>query len=201
MKEGTHFGNLGPALKRVLQRAGLGNVRVHDLRRTVGCWLAHAGHTLHLIGDVLNHRDLETTAGYAYFQTQQRRDALTGHGNRVLSFAAAQLRIQTAPQALSVDDVLRPDGSPARHRHYFKREALYELVWTAPVSEVANRLGVSNVGLAKLCQRAAIPMPRRGYWARVEAGQKIPRLALPPTPDDVPNPLRIRGTATSPRLQ
>jgi integrase len=58
--------------------------RRHDLRRTVGSWLAQDGQSLHLIDDVLNHPDPKTTAGYAYFQTQHRRDALTGHGNRVL---------------------------------------------------------------------------------------------------------------------
>lgn len=64
-KSGWHLGNLGRGLRRVLCKAALENVRVHDLRRTVGSWLAHAGHSLHLIGDVLNHRDLKTTAGYA----------------------------------------------------------------------------------------------------------------------------------------
>jgi hypothetical protein len=29
--------------------------------------------------------------------------------------------------------------------------------WTPPVSEIAARLGVSDVALAKLCRRAAIP--------------------------------------------
>lgn len=76
-KLGGHLTSLSDALKRVLRRAGLENIRIHDLRRTVGSWLAHHGCSLHLIGDVLNHRDPKTTAGYAYFQTQQRRDALS----------------------------------------------------------------------------------------------------------------------------
>jgi hypothetical protein len=36
--------------------------------------------------------------------------------------------------------------------------------WTPPVSEIVARLGVSDVALAKLCRRAAIPIPGRGYW-------------------------------------
>jgi integrase len=91
-KRGRPLTELGEPLRRVLARAGLQNIRVHDIRRTVGSWLAQSGVSLHLIGDVLNHRDLRTTLGYAYFQTQQRREALNGHGGKVLSLAAAPLR-------------------------------------------------------------------------------------------------------------
>ena len=197
-KSGQHLRSLGPTLRRALGRAGLANIRVHDLRRTVGSWLAQDGKSLHLIGDVLNHRDLRTTAGYAYFQTEQRRAALTDHGNKVLSFAGAQLRLTIEPKTASVESVLQPNRAPSRHRHYFKREVLHELVWTAPVSEVAKRLGVSDVGLAKLCRRAEIPIPERGYWARLESGQWIGRTPLPPTPEGLPTLLRIRRKKSAP---
>jgi len=201
-KPGEHMRGLGHALRRVLKRAGLENIRIHDLRRTVGSWLAQSGKSLHLIGDVLNHRDPKTTAGYAYFQTQQRRDALTGHGESVLSLGAPHLRTLAPPQAISPVTLLPAQGTAqasesaaaVRYRHYFRREALYELVWTAPVMEVARRLGVSDVALAKLCRRASIPIPHRGYWPRIEAGQQIARTPLLPAPDGLPELLRIRGT-------
>jgi integrase len=197
-KRGRPLTGLGEPLRRVLARAGLQNIRVHDIRRTVGSWLAQSGVSLHLIGDVLNHRDLRTTLGYAYFQTQQRREALNGHGGKVLSLAAAQLRVTAPPRALSAEVVLRPTGQRSRHRHYFRRESLHELVWTAPIVEVAKRLGVSDVGLAKLCRRAEIPTPGRGYWARVESGQRVGRAPLPPAPESLPELLRIRGTEPPP---
>lgn len=192
-RAGRPLTGLGRPLRRVLRRAGLQNLRVHDLRRTVGSWLAQAGVSLHLIGDVLNHRDLKTTLGYAYFQTQQRRDALTDHGNKVLSCAASQLRGSAEPRTLCVEAVLVQMYAGSRHRHYFKRETLHELVWTAPVSEIAWRLGVSDVGLAKLCRRAEIPTPGRGYWARMESGQHVDRPLLPAAPHGLPSLLRIRG--------
>jgi integrase len=37
---GQYLRSLGTALKRTLKRAGLVNLRIHDLRRTVGSWLA-----------------------------------------------------------------------------------------------------------------------------------------------------------------
>lgn len=199
---GDHFKDLGDVLARVLARAELKNITIHDLRRTVGSWLAQSGQTLHLIGDVLNHRDPKTTAGYAYFQTQQRRDALTGHANKLLSYAAPSVRAAAAPKAQSAERLLpvgtvcdrrSSDSHGVRHRHYFRREELYELVWTAPVIEVAKRIGVSDVALAKLCRRAAIPLPGRGYWARVESGQHIGADSLPPAPAGLPSLLRIRG--------
>lgn len=191
-KPGRPMSGLGKPLRRVLQRAGLQNARVHDLRRTVGSWLAQSGASLHLIGDVLNHRDLRTTLGYAYFQTQQRRDVLTDYGNKILSLVSASLRA-AEPKTLSAEDLLQPIDVPSHHRHYFKREELHELVWTAPVSELAGRLGVSDVALAKLCGRAAVPTPGRGYWARIESGQHVGRTPLPAAPLGLPSLLRIRG--------
>lgn len=199
LKSGSHLSGLGAALERIKKRAGLSNIRVHDLRRTVGSWLAQSGTSLHLIGDVLNHLDTSTTAGYAYFQTQHRREALSGHAEKVLALGAAHLRAAISP-VVSAETLLAAPGpiefapiQSGQSQHYFKRELLHELVWTAPVIEVARRLGVSDVGLAKLCRRAAIPIPTRGYWARVESGQQLPRPALPPAPIGLPELLRIRG--------
>jgi hypothetical protein len=60
------------------------------------------------------------------------------------------------------------------------RSKLYELVWTKPVTELARDFGISDVALAKRCRAINIPLPPRGYWARVAAGQKLKRPALPP---------------------
>lgn len=91
-KRGDHLKSLGNALARVVKRAGLENIRIHDLRRTVGSWLAQDGTSLYLIGNVLNHRDPKTTEGYAYFQTQQRRAALTGHADKVIALRDFPIR-------------------------------------------------------------------------------------------------------------
>lgn len=60
------------------------------------------------------------------------------------------------------------------------RETLYNEVWTEPVSVVAPRYGLSDVGLAKICRSLAIPLPSRGYWAKVKAGKVMRRVPLPP---------------------
>lgn len=58
------------------------------------------------------------------------------------------------------------------------REDLYELVWSKPMLELAKDLGLSDVGLAKRCRKLGVPVPGRGYWARVAAGQEPHRPKL-----------------------
>ena len=63
----------------------------------------------------------------------------------------------------------------------YEREKLYDEVWKEPVLVVAKRYGISNVALAKTCRDLAVPLPPRGYWARIRAGRKPPpRPPLPP---------------------
>lgn len=64
------------------------------------------------------------------------------------------------------------------HRGLTRKE-LYDLVWSEPVQTVAERFGMSDRGLAKLCERHAIPVPGRGYWRRKETGHPVRHLPLP----------------------
>lgn len=61
----------------------------------------------------------------------------------------------------------------------FTRQALYDLLWSKPKTAVATELGLSDVGLGKICREANIPIPPRGYWARITAGQKPAHIPLP----------------------
>lgn len=38
---------------------------------------------------------------------------------------------------------------------------------------VAAQFGVTGTGLAKICERYAIPTPPRGYWAKLQHGKKV----------------------------
>lgn len=64
-------------------------------------------------------------------------------------------------------------------RDLMKREALYNLVWAVPVSKLARQFELSDRGLAKLCQREGIPVPPRGYWAKLAAGHPVRQTPLP----------------------
>jgi hypothetical protein len=60
-----------------------------------------------------------------------------------------------------------------------KMSELFNLVWSEPVTKTALRFGMSDRGLAKLCARHHIPLPERGYWAKIKAGQYPARMPLP----------------------
>lgn len=61
----------------------------------------------------------------------------------------------------------------------FTRDELYKLVWTKPVTQLAEEFGVSDVAIHKACRKRRIPTPGLGYWAKVQAGQTPPKDPLP----------------------
>jgi hypothetical protein len=71
------------------------------------------------------------------------------------------------------------------------RAALFEKVWSTPVATLAAEWGLSGPGLKKACHRLAVPVPPRGYWARVRAGQRPRRPRLPAAPPGTPSTLVV----------
>lgn len=62
--------------KRILERAGIEDLRLHDLRRTLGSWQAKTGASLAIIGKSLNHKNQNTTAIYARLDLDPVRDSV-----------------------------------------------------------------------------------------------------------------------------
>ncbi len=65
-KKGTHQRNLNDSWNRVRERAGLDGVRLHDLRHTYASRALALGESLPMIGKLLGHRKVQTTARYAH---------------------------------------------------------------------------------------------------------------------------------------
>jgi integrase len=57
------------------KRAGVSDLRVHDLRRTCGSYLAMSGVGLPAVGQALGHKSLASTAIYSRFDTSAVREA------------------------------------------------------------------------------------------------------------------------------
>ena len=62
--------------KRILERAGIDDLRIHDLRRTLGSWQAKTGASLAIIGKSLNHKNQNSTAIYARLDLDPVRDSV-----------------------------------------------------------------------------------------------------------------------------
>lgn len=87
-KRGHHLVNISSHWIRMRREAKLEDVTLHDLRRTLGSWLAESGASLPLIGRILNHSNPAVTQIYARFQQDPVARALEGHGQRLREVAA-----------------------------------------------------------------------------------------------------------------
>ncbi|WP_341790792.1 site-specific integrase [Rickettsia endosymbiont of Polydrusus tereticollis] len=60
-----HFEEPKKSWYKIRQKAGIPDVRIHDLRRTRGSWLAISGASEYIIGKALNHKSPKSTKIYA----------------------------------------------------------------------------------------------------------------------------------------
>ena len=67
---GARLTDLQPFWQRVRARAGLPEVRIHDLRHTFASTAIATGHSLPIIGKLLGHTQVQTTARYAHLAAQ-----------------------------------------------------------------------------------------------------------------------------------
>jgi hypothetical protein len=104
-------------------------------------------------------------------------------GNR----AGVDRQGRAAPPTMSQDTRDQKDEPRSeirtRGKVAYSRQQLYEAIWSTPCQVLAKCLGISDVALAKTCKRLGIPRPSRGHWAKVAAGQKMPKTSLPPPLD------------------
>ena len=56
------------------------------------------------------------------------------------------------------------------------RADLLKLVWSKTTRDVAGHLGMSDTGVAKLCDRNNVERPPRGYWLRKHQRKQPPKL-------------------------
>lgn len=75
------------AWKRILTRAGITDLRLHDLRRTLGSWMAANGATTAIIGKTLAHKSVQATKIYERLDLDPVRLSMASAHNAI--FAAA----------------------------------------------------------------------------------------------------------------
>lgn len=72
---------------RVRKAAGMPDLRMHDLRRTLGSWQAIAGVSLPIIGKSLGHKSLQSTAIYARLTNAPVAESVTKATDAILAAA------------------------------------------------------------------------------------------------------------------
>lgn len=82
-----HFEEPKKGWKRILEHAGIEDLRIHDLRRTLGSWQAKTGASLAIIGKSLNHKNQSTTAIYARLDLDPVRDSVNKATSAMLTAA------------------------------------------------------------------------------------------------------------------
>jgi integrase len=89
-KNGAHFVGLPRAWGRIKARAGLNDVRLHDLRHSFASVAAGAGDSLILIGALLGHRSQATTQRYAHLSNDPLRAAADRTSGRIAAAMSGQ---------------------------------------------------------------------------------------------------------------
>jgi integrase len=90
-KEGGPFVGLPKVWRRIRDRAGLSDVRLHDLRHSFASVGAAGGDSLFMIGKLLGHRQSGTTARYAHLADDPLKDA----ADRISGTIAAAMKAGT----------------------------------------------------------------------------------------------------------
>ncbi|MCP5362081.1 MAG: tyrosine-type recombinase/integrase [Hyphomicrobiales bacterium] len=71
-----HLQDPKKAWQRILARAEIQDLRIHDLRRTLGSWQTVLGASSFIVGKSLGHKSLQSTAVYARLNLDPVRDSV-----------------------------------------------------------------------------------------------------------------------------
>lgn len=82
-KDKAHLVNLQKPWRRIRKKAGLGDVRLHDLRHSFASIAASGGLSLPMIGKLLGHTQTATTERYAHLASDPLRAANEAIGQRI----------------------------------------------------------------------------------------------------------------------
>lgn len=82
---GRHFVGIEKAWQRIREKAGLQDVRLHDLRHSFASTGAGLNQSLSILGSVLGHKSTLTTERYAHLADEPRRNAVNQIGDHLES--------------------------------------------------------------------------------------------------------------------
>ena len=80
---GKHLTDLKKPWRRIREKAGMLDLTIHDLRRTVGSWMVENGASQALVGEVLRQSSPEATVVYTRIASEASARALEEHGAEI----------------------------------------------------------------------------------------------------------------------
>ena len=86
-KDGAHLAFLHGPWHRIVKRAGIGNLRIHDLRHSFASGGLLVGEGLPMIGKLLGHHKVQTTARYAHLANDPVKSAANRIASRIAEVA------------------------------------------------------------------------------------------------------------------
>ena len=104
-KPGARLSDLQPFWQRVRARAGLKDVRIHDLRHTFASTAVAAGQGLPMIGKLLGHTQVQTTARYAHLAAAPVKEAANQVSESIATMIGASASSAGARSIVACDDV------------------------------------------------------------------------------------------------
>lgn len=84
--------------QQVRKTAGCEDLRLHDLRRSFASAALSAGLTLAQVGELLGHRNSQTTKGYAYLMEEAATAAVTTVADRLTEMMLAKVKVEVSEQ-------------------------------------------------------------------------------------------------------
>jgi integrase len=83
--------------KCIVQKAGLEDVRLHDLRRTTASFMLSTGASLASVGSALGHTQAATTASYAFLAPSVQREGLRRAGEKMAALKGTSKGVAVVP--------------------------------------------------------------------------------------------------------
>lgn len=96
--EGAHLNNLQKPWSRIRKEVGIEDVRIHDLRHSFASFAVSQGMSLAMIGKLLGHTQVQTTARYAHIMSSPMKKAatdITGHLSELIAIDVLDMPTNT----------------------------------------------------------------------------------------------------------
>jgi integrase len=83
---GGHVKDARKAWLKTLEEAGIDDLHLHDLRRSLASWQAALGSSLQIVGASLGHRDYKSTQNYSRLQLDPIRESVNRATSAMLEY-------------------------------------------------------------------------------------------------------------------